>query len=64
MRGRLTMLPGRRDSWASTISTVRDFAGSRVIKPRVSSVLRWFCTVEDELRPTARPISRTVGGYE
>jgi hypothetical protein len=32
--------------------------------PRVSSVFRWFCTVEEELRPTARPISRTVGGYE
>jgi hypothetical protein len=58
------MLLWPRETCASTISTVLDFAGSRVMNPRVSSVFRWFWTVEEELRPTARPISRTVGGYE
>ena len=45
-----------------TTSTVRDFVGSRRMYPRCSSVFRWFCTVELELRPMATPISRTVGG--
>src|SRR3989442_16014451 len=42
---------------------VRDLVGSRRIEPLRSRVLRWFCTVELEERPTASPTSRTVGGY-
>jgi len=42
-----------------------DGAGLGGIAPDValrSRVLRWFCTVELDERPTASPISRTVGG--
>ena len=37
--------------------------GSRFSTPRLSSFERCACTVDEECRPTALPISRTVGGY-
>src|SRR5207302_29576 len=55
-----------RRFWSSSASwtswTVRDLLGSRLIRPRRSSWFRWLWTVELELRPTASPISRTLGG--
>ena len=45
-----------------TSCTVRDLLGSRLMRPRRSSWFRWLWTVELELRPTASPISRTLGG--
>ena len=41
----------------------RGLAGSRRRKPIFSSDARWLCTVDGEVRPTASPISRTLGGY-
>ena len=40
----------------------RGFVGSFFRSPRRSRLASWLCTLEDEVRPTASPISRTVGG--
>ena len=42
--------------------SARGLAGSRRSRPRRSRFARCACTVEDEVSPTAVPISRTVGG--
>ena len=43
-------------------SSARGFEGSRLSRPARSRFARWACTVDGEARPTASPISRTVGG--
>ena len=48
--------------WRSRRSIARGLVGSRFSAPRDSSACRCACTVDDEVRPTASPISRTVGG--
>ena len=45
-----------------TSSRARGFVGSRFSRPARSRFARCACTVEGEARPTASPISRTVGG--
>src|SRR5215210_2388408 len=47
----------------SSSSIARGFVGSRRSMPTFSRLARWACTVDDEARPTALPMSRTVGGY-
>src|SRR3954453_6936958 len=47
----------------SSSSIARGLEGSRRNSPTFSRLARWACTVEDEARPTALPMSRTVGGY-
>src|ERR1700712_4847136 len=47
----------------SSISIARGFVGSRRSSPSFSRLARCACTVDDEARPTALPMSRTVGGY-
>ena len=58
-------LPGRivRFALSKSSSIARGFEGSRLSSPIFSRFARCACTVEDECRPTALPISRTVGGY-
>ena len=57
-------LPGRivRFALSKSSSIARGFEGSRRSSPIFSRFARCACTVEDECRPTALPISRTVGG--
>ena len=43
-------------------SRARGFVGSRFRSPARSRFARCAWTVEGEVRPTARPMSRTVGG--
>src|ERR1051325_8921200 len=56
-------------AWAATgfgsrrSSRARGFVGSRLISPARSRFARCAWTVDGEARPTASPISRTVGGY-
>src|SRR3954469_23152353 len=47
----------------SSSSIARGFEGSRRSRPTFSRLARCACTVDDEARPTALPMSRTVGGY-
>ena len=47
---------------STRISIARGFDGSRRSTPDFSSLARCAWTVDDECRPTALPISRTVGG--
>ena len=47
---------------STSSSIARGLVGSRRSSPIFSRLARWACTVEDECRPTALPISRTVGG--
>ena len=46
----------------SSSSIARGFVGSRRSSPSFSRFARCACTVDDEARPTALPMSRTVGG--
>ena len=46
----------------SSSSIARGFDGSRRSRPTFSRLARCACTVDDEARPTALPMSRTVGG--
>ena len=46
----------------SITSSARGLVVSRRIRPAPSSRARCACTVEGDVRPTAWPISRTVGG--
>ena len=46
----------------SSSSIARGLDGSRRSSPIFSRFARWACTVEEEARPTALPMSRTVGG--
>ncbi len=43
-------------------SSARGRLGSRRRKPFSSSVLSWWATLEELVRPTALPISRMLGG--
>jgi hypothetical protein len=43
-------------------SIARGLVGSRRSSPSFSRFARCACTVDDEVRPMALPISRTVGG--
>ena len=52
----------RRRRARSSSSIARGFDGSRRSSPSFSRLARCACTVEDEARPTALPMSRTVGG--
>jgi hypothetical protein len=47
----------------TSISIARGLVGSRRSSPIFSRLARCAWTVEEECRPTALPISRTVGGY-
>ena len=47
---------------STSTSIARGLVGSRRRSPIFSRFARCACTVEDECRPTALPISRTVGG--
>src|SRR3954453_3836905 len=47
----------------SSSSSARGLDGSRRSRPSFSRLARCACTVDDEARPTALPMSRTVGGY-
>src|SRR3982751_4054794 len=47
----------------SSSSIARGFDGSRRSRPTFSRLARCACTVDDEARPIALPMSRTVGGY-
>src|SRR6185312_15021578 len=53
----------RRERPPSITSSARGLVASRRMSPRLSSFARCACTVDGEVRPTAWPISRTVGGY-
>ena len=55
---------GRRclSRFRPTSSIARGFVGSRRRRPARSRFARWAWTVDGEARPTASPISRTVGG--
>ena len=46
----------------SSSSMARGFDGSRRSRPTFSRFARCAWTVDDEARPTAFPMSRTVGG--
>ena len=46
----------------SSSSIARGFDGSRRSRPSFSRFARCACTVDDDARPTALPMSRTVGG--
>ena len=46
-----------------TSSSALGLVGSRRSSPARSRFARWAWTVDGEARPTAPPISRTVGGY-
>ena len=48
---------------SNSSSIARGLVGSRRRTPYFSRFARWACTVDEEARPTALPISRTVGGY-
>ena len=54
--GRLLATP------ADISSIARGLVGSRFSRPARSRFARCACTVDGEARPTASPISRTVGG--
>ena len=57
--------PGLRIAFfalSTSSSIARGLVGSRRRSPIFSRFARWAWTVEDECRPTALPISRTVGG--
>ena len=52
----------RPEDGSKRTSMARGFVGSRFRKPIRCSEARWLWTVEGEVRPTASPISRTLGG--
>jgi hypothetical protein len=56
MERRAAITSGRNTSRA------RGRLGSRLRKPLPSSTRSWWATLEDEVRPTAWPISRIDGG--
>ena len=50
-------------TFGSDSDIARGFVGSFVSRPLRSRFASWAWTLEDDVRPTASPISRTVGGY-
>ena len=55
--------PPVRDGPGPWSSMALGLVGSRRRSPRFSRLASWAWTLELEVRPTASPISRTVGGY-
>ena len=56
------MPPATAPTALSSSSIARGLVGSRRSMPRRSRLARCACTVEEDARPTALPMSRTVGG--